>query len=48
MLSGGRKKGGRKKGVGKSTKKILEVLSNSIMMVSVTIFVQCLNTAYAY
>lgn len=32
----------------KNTKKILEILSNSVRTIFVTIFVQRLNTAYIY
>lgn len=46
-MSGGRKEGGRKKGVRDNKRKILEGLSNFFRETFPIFFVQCLNAAYA-
>lgn len=46
MVTAGRQE--TKGSVMKNTKKILEILSNSVRTIFVTVFVQCLNTAYIY
>lgn len=46
-MSGGRKEGGRKKGVRVNRRKILEGLSNFFRKTLPIFFVQCLNAVHA-